>query len=62
MSEGSISGFPITGSDRPSRAIRKKRTCAEPDCGTRLSMYNSGRYCYLHEPMSIPRTRGVKSA
>jgi len=25
-------------------------------------MYNSGKYCYEHEPMSVPRTRGKKIA
>ena len=26
------------------------RVCAEPGCHTRLSVYNHGRYCGLHEP------------
>jgi len=25
-------------------------------------MYNSGKYCYRHEPMAVPRTRGKKIA
>jgi len=25
-------------------------------------MYNEGRYCYRHEPMVVPRTRGKKIA
>jgi len=25
-------------------------------------MYNQGKYCYLHEPMAVPRTRGKKIA
>jgi len=25
-------------------------------------MYNNGKYCYLHEPMAVPRTRGKKIA
>ena len=53
---------PITGSDRPSRAFTKNRICNEEGCGTKLSMYNQGKYCYQHEPMAVPRTRGKKIA
>jgi hypothetical protein len=52
----------MTGNDRPSRAFKKDRTCGEPGCGTKLSIYNQGRFCYLHEPMAVPRTRGKKIA
>jgi len=62
MSEGSVGALPLAGGDRPSRAFEKDRTCKEPGCGTRLSIYNQGRYCYLHEPMAVPRTRGRKIA
>ena len=62
MSEGSVGASPINGSDRPSRAFGKNRVCREPGCGTKLSMYNQGKYCYLHEPMAVPRTRGKKIA
>lgn len=62
MSDGSVGGLPITGNDRPSRAFKKDRTCREEGCGTRLSMYNQGKYCFLHEPMAVPRTRGKKIA
>ncbi len=62
MSERAVGGFPISGSDRPSRSFAKGRTCREPGCGTRLSIYNQGKYCYLHEPMAVPRTRGRKIA
>ncbi len=62
MTDTSVGGFPINGNDRPSRSFSKNRTCGEPGCGTKLSMYNQGKYCYLHEPMSVPRTRGKKIA
>ncbi len=62
MSESSVGALPISGSDRPSRAFKKDRTCHEPSCGTRLSIYNNGKFCYLHEPMAVPRTRGKKIA
>ena len=61
MSEA-VSGNGINGSDRPSKAFGTGRLCREPGCETHLSMYNNGKYCYLHEPMSVPRTRGKKIA
>jgi hypothetical protein len=61
-SERSIQGTPFAGDGRPSRSFGKGRVCKEPSCGTRLSMYNRGKFCYLHEPMAVPRTRGRKIA
>ncbi len=62
MSTDHLVAHPITGSDRPSRAFNKNRVCLEDGCGTKLSMYNQGKYCYQHEPMAVPRTRGKKIA
>ena len=62
MSERAVQGHPIAGNERPSKAFGRGRTCREPGCETRLSMYNNGKYCYQHEPMSVPRTRGKKIA
>jgi hypothetical protein len=62
MSERSMGGHTLTGNERPSKAFGKNRVCREPGCGTRLSMYNNGKYCYQHEPMAVPRTRGRKIA
>lgn len=62
MTERAVGGTPLTGNDRPSRSFGSGRVCQEPECGTRLSMYNNGRYCYVHEPMVVPRTRGRKIA
>jgi len=61
MSE-TVVGTSINGQDRPSKAFGSDRECREPECETRLSMYNNGKYCYLHEPMAVPRTRGKKIA
>jgi len=44
------------------RRTAKGRVCAEPGCGTKLSMYNDGDHCSLHAPMITPRTRGRKIA
>ena len=62
MSDGVVQGFPINGSDRPSKAYKPGRVCHEAGCGTRLSIYNGGKYCARHAPMSVPRTRGKKIA
>jgi hypothetical protein len=62
MSERTLGGHTLSGSERPSKAVSKDRTCREPGCSTRLSMYNHGKYCYQHEPMAVPRTRGRKIA
>ena len=52
----------LSGNDRPSRSFGGGRVCREPGCSTRLSIYNNGTYCYQHEPMVVPRTRGKKIA
>ena len=45
----------LSGGERPSKAFGEDRT-------TKLSMYNNGKYCFQHEPMAVPRTRGKKIA
>ncbi|MGH9115430.1 MAG: hypothetical protein ACRDWW_06315 [Acidimicrobiales bacterium] len=62
MSERTLGGHTLRGSERPSKAFGKGRVCRQPGCGTRLSMYNNGKFCYQHEPMTVPRTRGRKIA
>jgi hypothetical protein len=63
MNDTSVGGTSLTtGPDRPSRSFQRNRTCQDPECETRLSIYNNGRYCALHEPMAVPRTRGKKIA
>ena len=56
-------GHAITGgSERPSRSFKRGRVCHEDGCTTILSMYNDGKFCALHQPMEVPRTRGKKIA
>jgi hypothetical protein len=62
MSERAVGGSPISGNVRASKAFKAGRPCAEDGCGTVLSIYNKGRFCYQHEPMATPRTRGRKIA
>ena len=62
MSERSVAGTPFNGGGRPSKSFGRNRVCKESGCETRLSMYNSGKYCSQHEPLTVPRTRGKKIA
>ena len=62
MRERSVTAHGISGHVRPSKSFSKNRVCRHPGCETRLSMYNNGKYCYQHEPMATPRTRGRKIA
>jgi hypothetical protein len=62
MSERTLGGHTLSGSERASKSFGKGRTCREPGCNTTLSIYNNGKYCYQHEPMAVPRTRGKKIA
>jgi hypothetical protein len=52
----------LSGGERPSRSFGRNRTCRQLGCNTKLSMYNNGKYCFQHEPMAVPRTRGKKIA
>jgi hypothetical protein len=45
--------------DRPPQRFASGRVCADYDCGTRLSIYNKGYYCSLHE-QSVVSVRGKK--
>ncbi len=62
MSEASVGAHPVSGHDRPSKSYTAGRVCRHADCGTRLSIYNDGFFCYRHEPMTVPRVRGKKIA
>ena len=63
-SVGDVHERPISRGTRPRRkraaitGFGKNRVCREPNCATRLSIYNNGKYCYQHEPMAVPRTAG----
>jgi len=40
------------------------RVCADPTCGTKLSVYNKWDYCWQHEPVHayIPRGKRKRRA
>lgn len=62
FANGSIGGSFFTGHGRASRTFARNRVCGHEDCETRLSIYNEGDFCYLHEPQVPPRVRGRKIA
>jgi len=62
VADRAVRGTSLSGNDRPSRSFGAGRVCREPGCSTRLSIYNNGKFCYQHEPMAVPRTRGKKIA
>ena len=57
-----LTGTRILSHERPSKTYGLNRVCLAPDCNVKLSRYNSGKYCYSHEPKKEPRTRGRKVA
>jgi hypothetical protein len=62
VAERVVRATSLSGNDRPSRSFGSGRVCREPGCSTKLSIYNNGKFCYQHEPMIVPRTRGKKIA
>ena len=54
----SMKGTRLQGRPRKSKQFDKGRTCADASCETPLSMYNKKDKCFLHQPVSYPRTRG----
>jgi hypothetical protein len=60
--KGSIGGMFFKGHGRASRTFARDRVCGNEECETRLSIYNEGDFCYLHEPQVAPRVRGRKIA
>lgn len=53
-----LQGERLTSAQRRSGRESEGRVCAEPGCGTRLSVYNDLDHCSLHAPMVVPRMRG----
>jgi len=45
---------------RANRRYASGRVCAEPGCGTKLSIYSKWRYCWQHEPIHAYVPRGKR--
>lgn len=61
MATVAIKGGSVSALPRKSRQYAAGRTCARPDCPTRLSTYNRNSTCFTHSTMKIPRLRGKKT-
>ncbi len=57
-----FSASAVVGVGKPSKKYAQGRVCKELGCNTKLSIYNKGKFCYVHEPVKVPRTRGRKVA
>lgn len=62
MSETSVGAERFTSSEPSSVRCAAGRVCVDDSCVTRLSIYNDGDFCSLHQPMETPRIRGRKIA
>ena len=46
----------------PQETSRRGRTCAAPDCHTKLSIYNVSGTCWQHTDLVFPNYRGKRLA
>ena len=53
MTERYVKGEKVKPANQASPSAPKGRTCAFPDCGTRLSIYNSSKFCWRHAPLDL---------
>jgi len=59
--DSAIGAEAFNNHDRPPRRFTPGRLCAEPDCVTRLSIYNESDYCSLHRVDAALRLRGKRA-
>lgn len=45
---------------RPMQTEPQGRICADPDCHTKLSVYNTSEYCWQHADVTFPNYRGKR--
>ena len=57
-----LRGESIRSLPRKNRTWADGRTCAEPGCPTKLSIYNRSTYCWAHAPTSYYALRGRKKS
>jgi len=58
-----LSGYRLDYSPRALRQYAAGRICVEPECTTRLSVYNAQDRCAVHQgPTKPPRNRGRREA
>jgi hypothetical protein len=62
MAEEHYVGGTVRPLPRPNRRFAEGRVCAEPGCGTKLSIYNKWNYCWQHEPVHSYVPRGKRKS
>ena len=62
MRSENLKGHRPENDPRPSKVERIGRVCREPDCDTRLSIYNKSSFCWRHQPLTFPNYRGKRLA
>ncbi|MFN2543768.1 MAG: hypothetical protein ABR600_04230 [Actinomycetota bacterium] len=60
MSSDTYRGERVGQLPRRNRTYDAGRTCAEPGCTTRLSIYNRASHCWQHEPVRTFVSRGKR--
>lgn len=58
MNQSVVSGSRVHPQGRAPRRFAEGKVCVEPDCTTRLSIYNRDDTCFRHSPTRFPRIRG----
>jgi hypothetical protein len=58
QNEVSIGGVVFNSHDRPPPTFSSGRLCAQPECDTRLSIYNESEFCSLHKLDITQHMRG----
>lgn len=56
--QSSVAVSRVHGSGRAPSRFQPDRVCTEPDCHTRVSIYNRNDTCFHHSPIRFPRVRG----
>jgi hypothetical protein len=59
--QGAVGAQRTQGLPKPSRSYPSGRTCSEPGCSARISIYNRNDRCWLHLGLKVPRMRGRKA-
>jgi hypothetical protein len=62
VEDQAVRGSALDSHARAPRSFARGRVCNERGCGTLLSIYHDGEFCYRHEAPVAPRLRGKKIA
>ena len=62
MTDERFRGAAVRTLPRANKRYTPGRVCADPGCGTKLSMYNKWQYCWQHEPVHSYVPRGKRKS